>query len=192
MTDFVKKLIQTKKDFCEIKKVLEQKKTDINWQKIDLWEILSIPENDMTSEQRRESGTSYTSVENIHKVIDPLFLDNLKQEFDILKQIKDSRTKTKKLLKFQNYISTLTFFDPACGSGNFLTQIYISLRKLENQIIKILIDENIPAEFIKIKVNIGQFYGIEINDFATQVAKTALWIAESQMFCETEKILSSR
>ena len=90
------------------------------------------------------------------------------------------------------------FFDPACGSGNFLTETYLSLRRLENEIITDQTKEaqgqtammGLGADFAGIKVSIGQFYGIEINDFAVTVARTALWIAESQMMKETEAIIS--
>ena len=90
------------------------------------------------------------------------------------------------------------FFDPACGSGNFLTETYLSLRRLENEIIADQTKEaqgqtammGLGADFAGIKVSIGQFYGIEINDFAVTVARTALWIAESQMMKETEAIIS--
>ena len=97
-----------------------------------------------------------------------------------------------------NCITIDTATDPACGSGNFLTETYLSLRRLENDIIseerKISLGQTamrgMDAESVGIQVSISQFYGIEINDFAVTVAKTALWIAESQMMKETEKILS--
>ncbi len=139
----------------------------------------------------------YTSIENIHKVIDPLFLDELKKELQNIKEIQTIKTKEKKLNDFQTKLSELKFLDPACGSGNFLTETYISLRRIENEVIKLLIDckkgttegQIILGSINPIKVSIGQFYGIEINDFAVTVAKTALWIAESQMMKETEDIV---
>ena len=133
----------------------------------------------------------YTSIENIHKVISPLFLEDLQKEFDSIRAIQVKRTRDKKLEEFQNKLASLTFFDPACGSGNFLTETYLSLRRLENEVIKekvggqmTLVEVNNP-----IRVSIQQFYGIEINDFAVTVAKTALWIAESQMLEETKNIV---
>ena len=98
---------------------------------------------------------------------------------------------------FQNKLSELKFLDPACGSGNFLTETYISLRRMENEVLSLLIDcqkgtvggQLILGSTNPIEVSIGQFYGIEINDFAVTVAKTALWIAESQMMKETETVV---
>ena len=142
-------------------------------------------------ETRRSGGMHYTSIENIHKVISPLFLEDLQKEFDSIRAIQVKRTRDKKLEEFQNKLASLTFFDPACGSGNFLTETYLSLRRLENEVIKekvggqmTLVEVNNP-----IRVSIQQFYGIEINDFAVTVAKTALWIAESQMLEETKNIV---
>ena len=135
----------------------------------------------------------YTSIENIHKVIDPLFLNELKAELEEIKQIQVVNTKTKKLKSFQDKLAGLTWLDPACGSGNFLTETYLSVRRLENEVLQLLNKGQISfAEDLSsspIKVTINQFYGIEINDFAVTVAKTALWIAESQMIKETENIL---
>ena len=189
----------------------------------------------------------YTSIENIHKVIDPLFLEELNAEYESIifedsnnseylqtildklsveeekarkegdrakikeieneirkqkskhkrKSTYEKGTKIKKLSSLETKISNLKFLDPACGSGNFLTETYISLRRLENKIIEQLnyLDGEIKGQITEdgtvnpIQVSISQFYGIEINDFAVAVAKTALWIAESQMMRETEEIL---
>ena len=135
----------------------------------------------------------YTSVENIHKVIDPLFLDELRNELDtILEEEKVPRQRKKRLEAYQERLASLTFLDPACGSGNFLTETYLSLRRLENRaIMEETYGQTMLGDFIAdpIKVNIRQFYGIEINDFAVVVAKTALWISEAQMMHETEKII---
>ena len=137
----------------------------------------------------------YTSIENIHKVIDPLFLDDLKAEFEELKQIKNVANRIEKVKEFHKRLGTLKFLDPACGSGNFLTETYLSLRKLGNECIKVELNigEGELALTYKaedlIQISIQQFYGIEINDFAAVVAKTALWIAESQMMKETAKII---
>ena len=118
-------------------------------------------------------------------------MNDLKNEFAAICNIKQEKTKISKLKEFQNKIASLTFLDPACGSGNFLTQTYISLRKLENEILYELQKGQIKFGSIDnpIKVSISQFFGIEINDFAVTVAKTALWIAESQMLKETENIV---
>jgi type I restriction-modification system DNA methylase subunit len=135
----------------------------------------------------------YTSVENIHKVIDPLFLDELRNELDtILEEEKVPRQRKKRLEAYQERLASLTFLDPACGSGNFLTETYLSLRRLENRaIMEETYGQTMLGDFIAdpIRVNIRQFYGIEINDFAVVVAKTALWISEAQMMHETEKII---
>ena len=128
----------------------------------------------------------YTSIENIHKVIDPLFLDDLREEFEAIKAIKVSKVRNDKAEAFRVKLSKLTFFDPACGSGNFLTETYISLRRIENRVIRELYKgQSMLGVFINpVKVGIHQFYGIEINDFAVTVAKTALWIAEAQMLAD--------
>ena len=132
----------------------------------------------------------YTSIENIHKLIDPLFLDGLKAEFAEIKEITVDRTRKAKLESFQKKLAGLKFLDPACGSGNFLTETYISLRWLENETLSLLHRGQIMLDVgDPIQVSIGQFYGIEINDFAVTVAKTALWIAESQMMKETEDVV---
>ena len=149
----------------------------------------------MNPETRRKGGMHYTSIENIHKVIDPLFLRDLQQEFEEIRESKQPNVRRKKLGEFQEKLSSLTFLDPACGSGNFLTEAYISLRRLENNVLLEMYKEksltlDFGEEYSFIKVSINQFYGIEINDFAVTVAKTALWIAESQMMAETEQIVN--
>lgn len=146
----------------------------------------------MNPETRRSGGMHYTSIENIHKVIDPLFLDELRAEFEDIKAAKQANVREKRLKEFQTKLSELKFLDPACGSGNFLTETYISLRKLENEILLEIHKGQMmfgDGDLNPIQVSIGQFYGIEINDFAVTVAKTALWIAESQMMKETEEIV---
>lgn len=132
----------------------------------------------------------YTSIENIHKVIDPLFLDELREELETIQAVKVSKTRKERAEAFREKLSKITFLDPACGSGNFLTETYISLRRLENEALELVSEGQIFMDMGDIiKVSIGQFYGIEINDFAVTVAKTALWIAESQMMKETEEIV---
>ncbi|MFL6092378.1 type IIL restriction-modification enzyme MmeI, partial [Corynebacterium durum] len=138
-------------------------------------------ESTLNPETRRSGGMHYTSIENIHKVIDPLFLDQLKKELTEILGNKKSKAaiRRRKLERFQEKLASLTFLDPACGSGNFLTETYISLRQLENQVISEIFDEQTILGFDNIpqivKVSLQQFHGIEINDFAVSVAKTALW-----------------
>lgn len=164
---------------------------DFDWSAISPTIFGAVFESTLNPETRRSGGMHYTSVENIHKVIDPLFLDGLKKELDAIKEYKQPKTRNAKLREFQDKLASLKFLDPACGSGNFLTETYLSLRRLENESIKLRQkDGQITFYTDIIKVSIGQFYGIEINDFAVSVAKTALWIAESQMMRETEDIVS--
>ena len=137
---------------------------------------------------QRSSGMFYTGVDNIHKVIDPLFMDDLHDEFITAKN-KHLKNRAAALLELQDKISKLIFLDPACGSGNFLTETYLSLRRLENEILEELHGLNVTLPDNPIKVSINQFYGIEINSFAVAVAQTALWIAENQMLQETEGAL---
>ena len=175
--------------------LLNKASADFDWSEISPTIFGAVFESTLNPETRRSGGMHYTSIENIHKVIDPLFLDDLKKEFEEIKQIQVTRAKTNKLRDFQKKLASLTFLDPACGSGNFLTETYLSLRRLENDILRILSGGQISfatEEVTPIQVKINQFYGIEINDFAVTVAKTALWIAESQMLKETEDILLMR
>ena len=172
--------------------LLSKASEDFDWSEISPTILGAVFESTLNPDTRRSGGMHYTSIENIHKVIDPLFLDELKEELQEIKHISVIKTKKKKLEDFQNKLASLKFLDPACGSGNFLTETYLYLRKLENETISELTGGQIlfgDEIFFPIKVSIGQFYGIEINDFAVTVAKTALWIAESQMMKETENIL---
>ena len=172
--------------------LLRNASEDFDWSDISPTIFGAVFESTLNPETRRSGGMHYTSIENIHKVIDPLFLDELREELEEIKAIKIAKTRQSKLEEFCNKLSELTFLDPACGSGNFLTETYISLRRLENEALKEIFGEQIVLDFGNIiKVSIGQFYGIEINDFAVTVAKTALWIAESQMMKETEEIIHS-
>ena len=177
----------------EIRDLLLVKASEnFNWSEISPTIFGAVFESTLNPEPRRSGGMHYTSIENIHKVIDPLFLDELKAELDEICANPVERTRTAKLRVFQRKLASLTFLDPACGSGNFLTETYLSLRRLENKILVELSHGQVTmysASESPIQVSISQFYGIEINDFAVTVAKTALWIAESQMMKETEKIL---
>lgn len=177
----------------EIRDLLLTKASEnFNWSEISPTIFGAVFESTLNPETRRSGGMHYTSIENIHKVIDPLFLDELKGELDEICAIAVERTKTAKLKAYQRKLASLTFLDPACGSGNFLTETYLSLRRLENRVLLELAHGQVTmysASESPIQISISQFYGIEINDFAVTVAKTALWIAESQMMKETEKIL---
>ena len=172
--------------------LLTKASEDFDWSDISPTIFGAVFESTLNPETRRSGGMHYTSIENIHKVIDPLFLNDLKAELDEILSLKVLKTKKERIYAFQEKISKLKFLDPACGSGNFLTETYLSLRRLENKGLDALQGGQIgfgDANVNPIKVSIGQFYGIEINDFAVTVAKAALWIAESQMMHETEEIL---
>lgn len=171
--------------------ILRRASEDFDWSDISPTIFGAVFESTLNQETRRSGGMHYTSIENIHKVIDPLFLDDLRAELDAIKAIPVDKTRDKQLRQFQTKLAGLTFLDPACGSGNFLTETYLSLRRLENEVIDALLYGQVILGQVTnpIQVSIGQFYGIEINDFAVTVAKTALWIAESQMMQETEKLV---
>ena len=177
----------------EIRNLLLQKASaEFDWSKISPTIFGAVFESTLNPETRRSGGMHYTSIENIHKVIDPLFLDELKNELTTLQNASSKpKIRKQKLRAFQQKLASLKFLDPACGSGNFLTETYISLRRLENEALSVITKgEMILGEIYNpIQVTIKQFYGIEINDFAVSVAKTALWIAESQMMKETEDIV---
>ena len=172
--------------------LLRKASDDFDWSDISPTIFGAVFESTLNPETRRSGGMHYTSIENIHKVIDPLFLDDLKAEFEEIKGISVLRTQEKKLRALQDKLASLSFLDPSAGSGNFLTESYLQLRKLENEILRLLTHGQIQfgyADMTPIKVSISQFYGIEINDFAVTVARTALWIAENQMLKETEDIV---
>ena len=171
--------------------ILQRASDDFDWSLISPTIFGAVFESTLNPETRRAGGMHYTSIENIHKVIDPLFLNDLKAELADIKATSVAKTKKDRAHAFQDKISKLKFFDPACGSGNFLTESYTSLRRLENEALRIIYGDNrVIGEMAEpIKVSINQFYGIEINDFACSVAQTALWIAESQMMQETDEIV---
>ena len=185
-------LIVPRLDEAIVDLILNRASADFDWSEISPTIFGAVFESTLNPETRRSGGMHYTSIENIHKVIDPLFLDRLKAELAEIKEIAVERTRNTKLKAYQEKLSKLKFLDPACGSGNFLTETYISLRRLENEALSLLMKGQITFGLEghnPIKVGIGQFYGIEINDFAVTVAKTALWIAESQMMKETEDVV---
>ncbi len=171
--------------------ILQRASDDFDWSLISPTIFGAVFESTLNPETRRAGGMHYTSIENIHKVIDPLFLNDLKAELADIKATSVAKTKKDRAYAFQDKISKLKFFDPACGSGNFLTESYTSLRRLENEALRMIYgsDRVIGEMADPIKVSINQFYGIEINDFACSVAQTALWIAESQMMQATDEIV---
>ena len=176
----------------EVKQTLLQNASfDFDWSDISPTIFGAVFESTLNPETRRSGGMHYTSIENIHKVIDLLFLNDLRQELDLVLAEKVEKHRQRKLDEYQDKLASLTFLDPACGSGNFLTETYLSLRRLENEAIRERYHGQMMMGDFKnpVKVSINQFYGIEINDFAVTVATTALWISESQMLSETERII---
>lgn len=173
--------------------LLKHASDDFDWSQISPTIFGAVFESTLNPQTRRSGGMHYTSIENIHKVIDPLFLDGLKEELQEIRAIAQPKDKMRKAKTFQEKLASLKFLDPACGSGNFLTETFLSLRRLENEVIRILSQDNMIIGFEDdnswVRVGIHQFYGIEINDFAVATATTALWIAEAQMMKETENII---
>ena len=179
-------------------------KDSFDWSEISPTNFGCIFESTLDPVTREENGMHYTSPENIHRVIDPLFLNDLNTELNSILNLphdnkKEKEERYKSLQAFQNKIARLHFFDPACGSGNFLTETFKSLRRLEMKIIAELPNCGLGDDAIKsngvylknpCKVSIRQFYGIEISDFAAQVANTALWISDCQMIAEAEELFS--
>ncbi len=147
----------------------------LDWKNISPSIFGSIFQGVMDTDHRRSEGAHYTTEENILKLIKPLFLDELYAEFV---QLKNDRVK---LNQFHEKIAGLTFFDPACGSGNFLTTTYKELRHLEDQILEIVRNRQTVMDVgALVKVNVGQFYGIEVLDFPCQIANVAIWLADHQ------------
>lgn len=172
--------------------LLHKASEGFDWSQISPTIFGAVFESTLNPQTRRSGGMHYTSIENIHKVIDPLFLDGLREEFEGIQAMKVTKTRNERAEAFREKLAGLTFLDPACGSGNFLTETYLSLRRLENQALRLVTEGQMLLDTGDvIKVSIAQFYGIEINDFAVTVAKTALWIAESQMMAETEEIMNT-
>lgn len=170
--------------------LLQHASLDFDWSEISPTIFGGVFESTLNPETRRSGGMHYTSIENIHKVIDPLFYNDFLAAFESCNEETNIKKRLQRLHALQDQMANLKFFDPACGSGNFLTETYLSLRRLENEIIKQIYSvEQLNAFENPIKVSIHQFYGIEINDFAVTVATTALWISEAQMMAETEKII---
>ena len=165
--------------------IIQDMAESFNWSGISPTIFGAIFESTLNKETRKQEGIHYTSIENIHKVIDPLFLDELTDTLNAILSEPESHERNQKLLAFQERLSKLIFLDPACGSGNFLTESFISLRRLENRILAALPENETRTD----KVKITQFHGIESHDFAVKVAMTALWISSHQMWKETQSIV---
>lgn len=197
---FAKEDIEIPNFTDEIRDILLNKASEgFDWSKISPTIFGAVFESTLNPETRRSGGMHYTSIENISKVIAPLFMDELNEEYSKVSELKVAKQKKQKLELFQDKLASLRWLDPACGSGNFLTETYIRVRRLENKVIRDILDcdrKQVDGQIVlgdvlnPIKVSIEQFYGIEINDFAVTVAKTALWIAESQTMKETEDIIA--
>ncbi len=171
--------------------ILVEASESFDWKDISPTIFGAIFESSLNPETQRQGGMHYTTPENIHRVIDPLFLNAFRRELSHIKTLKVEATRNKAILAFQEKLGSLTFLDPACGSGNFLTETYLCLRTLENDALRLLSRGQgfLGDGFSPIRVKIQQFFGIEINGFAKTVAKTALWIAEHQMIKETMDIV---
>ena len=141
----------------------------------------------MDPEERRAQGAHYTTEKNILKVIGPLFMDDLRAEFEQLKKRKGNRRRTG-LQDFQEKLGSMTFFDPACGCGNFLIIAYRELRLLEIEVLKVVhaqtIELNVQTDLaasVLSQLDVDQFYGIEIGEFPVRIAETALWMMDHIM-----------
>ncbi len=157
---------------------------EFDWSGISASIFGSLFQGVMNEKQRRELGAHYTSELNIMKVIQPLFLDELYIEFD------SSKYDKKKLEVFHEKLATLTFLDPACGCGNFLVTSYRELRRLELEVLTLKKKNNqmtlLGTEELS-KINVNQFYGIEIEEFPSLVARTAMYLVDHQMNMELTK-----
>ena len=176
--------------------LIDEVSAPIDWSQISPTIFGGIFESTLNPETRRSGGMHYTSPENIHKVIDPLFLDDLKEEYRAIRDDENltPRQKCNRYKKFHQKLCSLTFFDPACGSGNFLTETYLCLRKLEDKVLDELqfgqlqwsgTEEEEAGE----RISLSQFHGIEINDFAVSVAETALYISRLKANNDTMMLL---
>ena len=148
---------------------------NLNWSEINPDIFGSMIQAVVNPEYRSGLGMHYTSVPNIMKVIEPLFLNELKEEFE------KSKGNSKKLRQLIHRISKIKIFDPACGSGNFLIIAYKELRRLEIEILQHLNELEAQVSIVFTEIKLSQFYGIELDDFAHEMAILALWLAEHQM-----------
>lgn len=164
----------------------------LNWGKVNPDILGSMLQAVANSETRSNLGMHYTSIPNIMKVIKPLFLDELYSEFFNIKDsdLKDN-TKLEKLEKLLERIGRMKFFDPACGSGNFLIVTYKELRRLEIEIYELIVFIKQKTFIYEPSIKLSQFYGIEIDDFAHDVAMLSLWIADHQMNIELKERLQN-
>ena len=152
-----------------------------NWEGINPTIFGAVFESTIESKTRRSGGMHYTSIENIHKVIRPLFLDELEEKLSVIKSHNVATEREKQLASFIGELGKLTFLDPACGSGNFLTESYIQLCRLEGEAVEAIMETAVAPSLVYEGLSIDHFYGIEVDDFASRVAKTAMWIADCQM-----------
>lgn len=162
-----------------------------DWSKISPAIFGALFQSVMEPAERRAQGAHYTTEKNILKVIEPLFLDDLRTEFEKIKTLKSNRRK--RLEEFQKKLGSLTFFDPACGCGNFLIIAYREIRLLEIEVIRELRTREIHTTEPKLSrqrefymqilslVNVNQFYGIELGEFPVRIAETALWMMDHIM-----------
>lgn len=181
----------------EILEAITDASQDFDWREISGVIFGGVFEGTLNPETRHAGGMHYTSVENIERCLRPLFLDEL---WDELHEAEGERTAAKRkraLARLHDKVASITIGDPACGSGNFLTEAYRQLRTIENRIIEDELSEEtgnagqtslVVAQDSPVRVSLDQLYGIEINDFAVSVAKTALWITEEQMLRKTQEI----
>jgi hypothetical protein len=149
----------------------------LDWGKISPAIFGSLFQSVMNPEERRNLGAHYTSEKNIFKLIKPLFLDELREEFEKIK------SSSKKLKEFHHKLSTLKFLDPACGSGNFLIITYRELRLLEIDILRELFKKGEQVLDVSsiLWLDVDQFYGIEYDEFAAKIAEVAMWLIDHQM-----------
>jgi hypothetical protein len=159
----------------------------LDWSKISPAIFGSLFQSVMNTDERHDIGAHYTSEENILKVIKPRFLDDLWAEFEKIRSL-TSAIRKDRLAAFHAKLERLTFLDPACGCGNFLIISYRELRLLELEVIACLMgkEKSLDVDTL-IRVNVNQFYGIEIEEFPAQIAQTALWLMDHQMNMKVRK-----
>ncbi|EFU79718.1 class I SAM-dependent DNA methyltransferase [Mobiluncus curtisii] len=169
----------------------------VDWSQISPTIFGGIFESTLNPETRRAGGMHYTDPANIHKVIDPLFLDDLKAELQAINDAEGltPRQRTNRYRAFHERLCSLRFLDPASGSGNFLTETYLQLRHLEDEVLSRLNAGQTAFSLAEAgasvtRVSLDQFYGIEINDFAVKVAEAALWISRLKANGETAMLLA--
>ena len=174
----------------ELKSLIVRASATFDWGQISPTIFGAVFDSTLAMSERRKTKEYFTSAENIHRVIDPLFLTSWKERLKTILDISVERDKIQGLRVFLKELGALHFFDPAAGSGNFLTETFLSIRHLENQAIAALyqLNDNLdPKQSLRVKVD--HFHGIEINSFACSIARASLWIAECQMIQELAKDL---